>query len=176
MIILAIDPGPKASAYCYVESKGYKPKHIGKVLNSELRDIVRNGVYEQLVIEECIARKWAGREISDTAFAAGRLAECSNVKPDISWKLHRDFEDHFTLISRSKVRGHLTREKKGGDAIMIQELICLFEPKIFYQWRSGQITRPKMIIAAKKGFFKGFKGDIWQAFALAVTFINIKGV
>ena len=166
MILLAIDPGPLESAYCYVTSDTYNVLAKGKLENEEIRSIVRHGAYDACVIEECIARKWAGREISDTAFESGRIAECAN----------RTRCNGFTLISRSKVRGHITKETRGGDAIMIQELICLFEPKIFYQWRSGQITRPKMIIEAKKGFFNGFKGDIWQAFALAVTFINTKGV
>lgn len=165
MIILAIDPGPKESAYCYVDSNGYKPLHTGKLFNEHLREIVEHGSFDQLVIEECIARKWAGREISDTAFEAGRFAECA----------HRKRCNGFHLISRSMVRGHLTTEKRGGDAIMIQELILLFEPKFYFQWVHEEISRPKMIIEAKKGFFKGFKGDIWQAFALAVTFINKRG-
>jgi len=164
LIVLAIDPGPRESAYVYVASGTYNVLDKGKFENEVVRKIILDGLHDRCVIEECIARKWAGRDISDTAFEAGRFAECSCV------------DSGFTLISRSKVRGHLTTEKRGGDGIMIQELIKKFEPDIYSNWKSGEISHAKMIIEAKKGFFNGFKGDVWQALALAVTFIDIKGV
>ena len=74
MILLAIDPGPLESAYCYVTSDTYNVLAKGKLENEEIRSIVRHGAYDACVIEECIARKWAGREISDTAFESGRIA------------------------------------------------------------------------------------------------------
>jgi hypothetical protein len=136
------------------------PLKFKKTYNERVRKIIKKAAYDYLVIEECIARKWAGREISDTAFEAGRFAECASNR-----------SLGFFLISRSKVRGHLVG-RKGKDSTIIEELIRQHEPELYFQWQAGKISRPKMIIETKKGFFKGFKGDVWQAYALAVTFIN----
>lgn len=168
-IIMAVDPGPRESAWIRINSDGYKPIDMAKSDNSVVRSRMYRMsydhlVYDHLVIEECIARKYSGRDITDTAFEAGRIAQASLF-------------DAFTLISRSKVRGHTTKSNKGKDSTIIEALIQLFEPELYIRWHKKEISRPKMLIEAKKGFFKGFHSDIWQAFALGYTFINItKGV
>lgn len=164
-LVLAIDPGPTHSAWVLVDPVGYKPLAFAKNENTSVRRTVRSADYDHLVIEEAISRRYSGRSVSDTAFEAGRFAECSSITSG----------PYFHLVSRSKVRGHICKGR-GNDSKVIEGLICMFEPKIYYGWQAKNVSRRVMINQSKKGFFKGFKADIWQAFALAVTFINIEGV
>ena len=63
MKILAIDPGPTDSAYVIINDEDMKPVYLMKRPNEEVRDVIRNYKYDWLVVEEVIARKWAGREV-----------------------------------------------------------------------------------------------------------------
>jgi len=159
---MAIDPGPKESAWIKINMSLealYRPEMLGYSTNRVVRNLLKIEHYDRLVIEECIARKWAGRSISDTAFEAGRFAECSTAG--------------FKLISRSAVRGHLS--PRGNDSTIINKMVQNFEPELYDDMSFGRITRPKMLIEAKKRFFVGFHDDIWQAFALGVTYIDKEG-
>lgn len=161
MTILSIDPGPAESAYIRVFTN-FKHIEKGKVNNEILLNALRRNQFGQsiTVIEELIAYNRCGREISDTAFQAGRLAEAAG---------------EYCLISRAKVRGHLCG-RGGTDSKVITALIERFEPEIYNLWDENKNTmsRAKMLNAAKEGFFHGFKEDIWQAYALGVTFVDLE--
>jgi len=117
-----------------------------------------NGVRKQdmLVMEEMVAYGKCGREVTDTAFWAGRICEASCSE--------------FSLLTRSKVRGHF---KVRTDAGIIEKLIERFCNDIYCEFITGKLTTKKMINAARKEYFNGFKADIWQAFALGVAWCDI---
>jgi hypothetical protein len=158
-LILAVDPGPEFSAYCVIRGGDLSVKDCAKVETEDLiTQLTEGGLYHDVVLEECICRKWAGREVSDTAFVAGRMYQASEY-----------IGKRVTLVSRSKVRGHWGVK---NDSQIIHSMICRFEPDVFADYMSKRYTRGQMINRVKKTWFKGFKEDIWQAYALGVCFID----
>ncbi len=97
------------------------------------------------IIERPVCRKWAGAEVSDTAIWTGRFIEASQCE--------------VSLINRQKVRMVLVG-KKATDSKIRKYLINRFEPGY----------TPK-----EPGMFAGFTDDVWQAFALTVTYFIGKG-
>ncbi len=158
--ILAIDPGPQYSAFVTIAIDNCWPAEFGKLINEDIRAVVGSPGYGHLVIEECVAYGKCGREITDTAFEAGRMVGATTTTP-------------FTLLTRSRVRGHICKPWKGSDSKVIERLIYRFEYDIFAKWITGSLTRNKMILEAKEGWFSGFVADIWQAYALGVCYIDL---
>jgi hypothetical protein len=169
MLILAIDPGPEESAYVLLEQgkRSWKNGIWLKILdcakedNELLRERLSYDEFGQdiLAMEEIVGRKWSGREVTDTAFWSGRLCEAGCCS--------------FVLINRSKIRWHIGKEKGTNDSKIITRLIERFCPDIFEKFTTGELTRNKMINAAREKYFKGFTEDIWQAFALGVTWYDL---
>jgi hypothetical protein len=117
--------------------------------------------FDKLVIEECICRKWAGREVSDTAFQAGRMYQAAMSNEDLTYEP--------VLISRAAVQGHWGVK---GDRAIIEALVARFDKLAYAAFMDGTLSKPKMLNMTKRAWFKGFKSDIWQAYALGVTFID----
>lgn len=171
--LLAIDPGNKESAFCVIRPWSdrygpYAPERYDKLPNKELADrlLWEEIDYRDVVIEKAICRKWAGKEVSDTATWAGVFAGiCKGVA-------HNDFGNVY-LISRSKVRWFICGGRKANDSIIIDRLINRFIPGLYQRLERKEITRNAMLDLAKKGFFRDFHSDIWQAYALGVTCIDL---
>ena len=51
MTILAIDPGDKESAFCFVDSDTLEPGFFGKVPNEQLLGYIHAFTYDKIVIE-----------------------------------------------------------------------------------------------------------------------------
>jgi hypothetical protein len=159
MRILAIDPGPVESAWVMMEN--LKIVQSGKEECETLRKGLDHDYWDHdvLAMEEIVGRKWSGREVTDTAFWSGRLCEASAAS--------------FTLINRSKIRWHIGQDKRTTDSKIITKLIERFTPDIYQQFVDKELTRNKMINAAREKYFKGFTKDIWQAYALGVTWYDL---
>ena len=163
MSILSIDPGPVQSAYIRVYQDGLKHVEKDIIPNGRLIDSLNVNQFGQrlTVLEEPISRPGSGRDISDTAFETGRMAQACG---------------DYLLISRSRVRGHMCG-KGGNDSKVIDALLERFEPDLWGMYKIGSMSRRQMLNQTKSpcdGFFYGFKADIWQAFALAVTYYDLK--
>ena len=156
----AIDPGNIESAWVLIDDK-LRPIRCAKEENEVVRmSLVHNEFdHDVLAMEEIIGRKWSGAEVTQTAFWSGRLCEASAAD--------------FALINRSKIRWHIGKEKKTNDTVIITRLIERFCHDLFKQFVSENITRRKLINAAKKKYFHGFKDDIWQAYAVGITYIDL---
>ncbi len=129
----------------YVISNNLIPQSCGKVDNDNLIEILYSEVdLELTIIERPVCRKWAGSEVSDTAIWAGRFIEASPCE--------------VSLINRQKVRMALVGNK-ATDSKIRTYIIERFEP-------GYKLKEP--------GIFIGFKEDIWQAFALTVTYFKGK--
>ena len=168
MRIIAIDPGNIKSAWVIFEKAKlsfrdgiiFKIISCGKEPNEWVLSCFDDFNIEVSVIEEMVAYgKWSGREVTDTAFWVGRFYEASHT-------------DVF-LINRPKIRWHIGGQKKVTDAIIIERLIERFCPVIYDNFVTGKLTKNKMINAAREEYFKGFHDDIWQAFALGVTWYDL---
>jgi hypothetical protein len=156
--LLAIDPGPTESGWVIID-RNYHPIDFGKEGHSTLfphDNVPRQEWYrEQLhsvVIEKPVCQKWSGASVSDTAMVAGVLAGQFQM-----------LCDNVFLVNRAKVRGRLCGNR-GNDSKCIAKLHRRFAPGVS---NKGKGTKKE------PGFFYGFTGDVWQAFALGTVFLDL---
>lgn len=164
--VLAIDPGNKESGYAVIDEK-YKPINFGKVDNDEfivgLPDLLREyGVTE--VVIEMIGHYGtglpAGKTVFDTCVWIGRFSQ-QIFNSGIG-------DPHIVYVLRKHYVAELTGSAKAKDANIIQYLVDRFAPD---EPNRGKGTKQS------KGWFYGFKADVWQAYSLAVYHMDsIKGV
>lgn len=154
MKIIAIDPGPVKSAYVFWD--GVSLFSFGILDNEEYLERFKSDISDTvgaLVIEKvaCYGMP-VGESIFETVYWSGRFAEAFNrVDNDV----HR--------MPRKDVKMHLCQSMRAKDSNIIQALVDRFTPLVR---NKGKGTK------AEPGFFYGFKKDIWQAFALAVTWMD----
>lgn len=144
-MILAIDPGPKESAYVFLKEHNLIPQTFGKCENEDLLCIL-NKIYkpEHAVIEMVASYGMAvGKEVFETCVWIGRFTELSFC--DVKY------------IYRKDVKLNLCGQTRAKDSNIIQALKDRFGDK-------GT--------AKQKGWFYGFKKDIWQAYAVGVTYLD----
>jgi hypothetical protein len=155
-MILAIDPGNIESAYVLIDNN-YKPIKFDKINNDELLTIINT--IETLdtpifdVVIEMVASygKPVGQTVFDTCVWIGRFMQLA-------------IKNHYkvTLIFRKDVKMNLCYSVfKVTDSVICQALKDRFG-----------------IVGTKnnQGWFYGFKKDVWQAYALGVTFLDkLKG-
>ena len=145
--VLAIDPGPEQSAWIIWDGKEIVDFNL--TYNDNV--LLKCGCYHtgdgQVFIEEvqCYGMP-VGKSIFETVFWSGRFCEAFNGK----W--HK--------LPRREVKLHLCQQVRAKDSNVTQALVDRFAP---YTRNKGKGTKKE------PGFFFGFKKDIWQAFALAVT-------
>lgn len=144
-MILAIDPGNIESAYVVIDNETLRPVIFGKVPNEDLLGIMANThLNNHLAIEMVASYGMAvGREVFETCFWIGRF-----------WQQVEPLE-HKQFIYRKDEKMNLCGTMKAKDSNIIQVLKDRFGDK-------GT--------KANKGWFYGFKKDIWQAYAVGVTY------
>jgi hypothetical protein len=151
-MILAIDPGTKRTGWVVIDlelsmplASGIEDAPYGEDFLLWLSAIEPA---THVVIEKPVCQKYSGSDVSETAILTGHIA--SGLR-----------HCQVTLITRSKVRGVL-QTTGGGDSAIINRLWNMFTPGAP---NKGKGTKEE------PGWFYGFKGDIWQAYALGVTYI-----
>lgn len=152
-MILAIDPGNIQSAYCLIDEETYKPTKFGKVDNEELLHMISShkifnhckkiGVSIEMVASYGMP---VGKEVFDTCVFIGRLTERLKFATD-----------EVNYIYRKDVKINLCNSMKAKDSNIRQALIDRF----------GEVGTK-----ANKGWFYGFKADIWSAYAVGVTYLD----
>lgn len=148
--IMAIDPGNVESAYVIID-RDFHVLRKGKLENAEMRQIVSNGEYDELAIEMVASYGMpVGASVFETCVWIGRFFECAGNRP-------------VKKVYRKDVKMNICGQTRAKDANIIQALIDRFAMNTSNR---GKGTKKD------PGFFYGFKADIWQAFALAVTFID----
>ena len=151
MKILAIDPGCTESAYVLMDEK-YRPLEFGKVANAEMRKYLTNAMryekykdeyYTETAIEMVASYGMAvGKEVFETCVWIGRFTELSR---------------NSQYVYRKDVKLNLCGQTRAKDSNVIQALKDRFGDK-------GTTKAP--------GWFYGFKKDIWQAYAVGVTYLD----
>jgi hypothetical protein len=153
MHILAIDPGNTESGYAVIDALTLKPFDVGKISNTELRDRINNGDFNQVdrVSIEMIKSYGmpVGKDVFETCVWIGRYLEMMIFT----------ITGTVDLVYRGDVKLHHCHSSKAKDSNISQALVDRFA--------SGVRNRGKGTIDAP-GWFYGFKADIWQAYALAV--------
>lgn len=150
--ILAIDPGNTESAYVVLD-ENMKPVRFDKVENSFfnqilIRQIVGTYKLDKAAIEYIASYGMAvGKEVFETCIWIGRFAQSLSM-----------YGVDTTPIYRKDVKMHLCGSMKAKDSNIIIALKDRFGDK-------GTKAKP--------GWFFGFKSDVWQAYAIAVTYRDI---
>lgn len=153
-MIIAVDPGRLESGWCVVDPTTLFPTSIGKSPNDDLRGILtaaRSRHRDRIVIEMIASYGMpVGVDVFETVRWVGRFEEMAYPHP-------------VELVYRRDVKLHLCHSAKASDANVVQALVDRFA--------SGVRNRGKGT-KAFPGWFYGFKGDAWQAYALAVYAVD----
>lgn len=154
MKILAIDPGNIESAYCVIDADTYKPLLFGKEENNKILEKISKyqlfNCFDEIdFVIEMIASYGmpVGKEVFDTCVWIGRFAE----------RMMRFHVDEVYYIYRKEEKINLCGSMKAKDSNIRQALIDRF----------GVVGTKK-----NKGWFYGFKKDIWSAYAVGVTYLD----
>lgn len=151
-MLIAIDPGPTESAYVIVNPRTFEPWHFAKLPNRDLLERIRYGYDVDLAaIEEVRSYgQTVGIEVFSTCRWTGRFEEALQFCRGLD----------ALLVPRHEVKLHHCHATAGvKDSNVTQALVDRFTPGA-KNFGKGTKTQP--------GFFHGFTGDVWQAYALAV--------
>ncbi|WP_407310560.1 hypothetical protein [Desulfosporosinus sp. SB140] len=163
-MILSIDPGNIESAYSLLDDN-LKPIKFGKVPNEKLLEDLNMdrfhhddnfsvNVIPHFAIE-MVAHYGtgmpAGKEIFDTCVWIGRFWEQANF-------------EHKKFIYRKEEAVNLCNSVKAKDKNIIQALVDRFAPG---QKNYGKGTKKE------PGWFYGFAADIWQSYAVGITYHDL---
>lgn len=152
-MFLAIDPGNEDTAFVLMD-ENFIPYDKGKIKNTELIKKCRknsfgtNGElhFDYLVIEMVASYGMpVGKTVFDTCVWIGRFVEACHVP--------------YTRIYRMQEKMDLCQTMRAKDSNIRQALIDRF----------GKVGTKK-----NPGFFYGFKKDIWAAFAVGTTYLDMK--
>lgn len=148
MVLLAVDTGTRDSAYVAVDSDTYKIIEAKKVSNKKLMEIIRSEYYDECVVEMFSSYGGgSGKTVFESLVMVGRVLEAQ-------W--WRDYgEGH--VIPRIEVKKHICGTVNSNDASVIRAL----------KDRFGERGTAK-----NKGWFYGVTADCWQAYALAVAYLD----
>lgn len=160
-MILAIDPGNIESGVVIIDENTLEPCFAEKMNNEELLENIYSKFeifnrYNDVAIEMVASYGMAvGKTVFDTCVWIGRFKEAiNNVFPGI------DVQD----IYRKDEKMNLCNSMRAKDSNIIQALIDRFAS-----------NTPNKGKGSKKepGWFYGFKKDIWQAYAVGVTYYDM---
>lgn len=153
-MILAIDPGNVESAYVVID-ENLRPIEFGKISNEELLNKCGNGSFSEckyIAIEMVACYGMAvGATVFDTCVWIGKFAE----------RLEYELDLKPNYIYRKDEKMNLCHSMKANDSNITQALIDRFAPGVR---NKGKGTKKE------PGWFYGFKKDIWQAYAIGVTY------
>ena len=157
-MILAIDPGNIESGIVLLDEE-LKPIESGKYVNENVRQELRRNLnkygHELHVAIEMVAcyGMAVGASVFDTCVWIGRFKE-----------MVEQYNMDVTYIYRKDEKMNLCGSMKAKDSNIVQALIDRFAP-----------NTPNKGKGSKKepGWFYGFKKDIWQAYAVGVTYYDI---
>lgn len=152
MTILAIDPGDKQSAYCFVDSEDLRPLQFDKVENTAVLFVLQVETYDLVVIERLASYGMpVGRNVFETCEWVGRFTQAAQ-KP-------------VGYIYRQDEKLHLCHDSRAKDANIRRALIDRFAT---HDLKNGKGTKKN------PDWFYGFSADVWAAYAVALTYIERK--
>ena len=164
-MILAIDPGNEQSGVVLIRERDLKPIVAEKITNEELLDNLLMDRYERLEESECINHV-AIEMIASYGMAVGQsvFETCVWIGRFIQALEDNYYNDSLKFIYRKDEKMNLCGSMKAKDSNIVQALIDRFAPNTP---NKGKGTKKE------PGWFYGFKKDIWQAHAVAVTYYDM---
>lgn len=161
-MILAIDPGNIESGVVLIRERDLKPLIAEKITNEELLNNLITNRYEKFEESEFI-RHVAIEMIESQGMVVGKsvFETCVWIGRFIQALEDNYYNDALKLIYRKDEKMNLCGSMKAKDSNIVQALIDRFAPNTP---NKGKGTKKE------PGWFYGFKKDIWQAYAVAVTY------
>lgn len=158
-LIFAIDPGTTESGYVLVEHDGKEITRVvdkGKRKNELLLNDLPYRIGSQEIVCEMVASYGmpVGREVFETCVWIGRFLQAGGVLPA---------EQARHLVYRQEEKLTLCHSQSANDASIVQALVDRYSYGVP---NHGKGTKKQ------PGFFYGFAKDAWQAFAVAVTWME----
>ena len=157
MKILAVDPGNIESAFVLMDQVTCHASEFGKIPNEEMRDqLLRYRINTKQLAIEMIASYGmpVGKEVFDTCVWIGRFLE--------AWE---SLGGAAALVYRKDEKMMICGSPRANDATIRQALVDRFAPGAA-NYGKGTKKEP--------GWFYGFKADIWQAYAVGVTYLDMQ--
>ena len=152
MKVLAIDPGNRQSAWCMIDGETLKPLSFGKEENKVVLDAVQHLSYDSIVIERVASYGMAvGRDVFETCEWVGRFTQAARVPPD--------------YVYRQEEKLHICGDSRAKDTNIRRALIDRFAQ---HDLKNGKGTKKN------PDWFYGFSADVWQAYAVAVTYVETR--
>lgn len=154
-MILAIDPGNIESGIVLLD-ESLKPIEAGKYTNENVRYELRRNILKyghdlNIAIEMVACYGMAvGASVFDTCVWIGRFKEMAE-----------EHNMNVTYIYRKDEKMNLCGSMKAKDSNIVQALIDRFAPNTPNKGKGNK---------KEPGWFYGFKKDIWQAYAVGVTY------
>lgn len=149
-MILAIDPGNEKSAYVFMQKDTLKPIEFGILDNHALLDVIWENCADRVAIEMIASYGMVvGKEVFETCVWIGRFTEAAEIKTDTP----------VTYIYRKDEKVNLCGNVAAKDKNIRQALIDRF----------GAVGTKK-----NPEWFYGFKYDVWAAYAVGVTYADMK--
>lgn len=164
-MILAIDPGNIESGVVLIRERDLKPLVAEKISNGELLNNLITNRYETLEESEFI-RHVAIEMIASQGMAVGKsvFETCVWIGRFIQALEDNYYDDSLKFIYRKDEKMNLCGSMRAKDSNIIQALIDRFAPNTP---NKGKGTKKE------PGWFYGFKKDIWQAYAVGVTYYDM---
>lgn len=152
MKVLAIDPGNRQSAWCMIDGETLKPLSFGKEENQVVLTAVQHLSYDSIVIERVASYGMAvGRDVFETCEWVGRFTQAASVPPD--------------YVYRQEEKLHICGDSRAKDTNIRRALIDRFAQ---HDLKNGKGTKKN------PDWFYGFSADVWQAYAVAVTYVETR--
>ena len=152
MKVLAIDPGNRQSAWCMIDGETLKPLSFGKEENQVVLTAVQHLSYDSIVIERVASYGMAvGRDVFETCEWVGRFTQAARVPPD--------------YVYRQEEKLHICGDSRAKDTNIRRALIDRFAQ---HDIKNGKGTKKN------PDWFYGFSADVWQAYAVAVTYVETR--
>ena len=152
MKVLAIDPGNRQSAWCMIDGETLRPLFFDKEENQAVLEAVQHLSYDSVVIERVASYGMAvGRDMFETCEWVGRFTQAARVPPD--------------YVYRQEEKLHICGDSRAKDTNIRRALIDRFAQ---HDIKNGKGTKKN------PDWFYGFSADVWQAYAVAVTYVETR--
>lgn len=155
-MILAIDPGNEYTAFCSIDINNFKPLSFNKISNDDFINYIK---IEELSFKHVVCEMIAsyGMGVGQTVFET--CVFIGEIKNTIE-----SMDIPFSLMYRQDIKINLCKSMRAKDSNIIQALVDRFAKDTPNKGKGCK---------ADKGWFYGFKADIWQAYAVGVTYLDL---
>lgn len=156
-MILAIDPGNIESGYVLIDKDTLEPLEIGKITNEELMRQIEDEFkcIKHVVIEMIESQGMAvGQSVFETCVWIGKF--------ELACEMYLGLLPNRIYRKNEKI--NLCGSMRAKDSNIVQALIDRFAPNTPNKGKGNK---------KEPGWFYGFKKDIWQAYAVGVTYYDM---